>query len=243
MLEDYLKPSDQQFDSGFGATAQGFYDAAKALDTDKHKKGFGMSSTLLPTFYLYRHAIELFLKSGLTMVHRRFCSDFPKVDNEDFPLIEKGDKKSKIFTVHSIQDLQLQLERILSDADAKIKEHCRTDWTKQPDEIEEWINIIESADKGSTMFRYPMTKEQDNDTKKASYKPIDPASLVSEMSRRNENKLPPVMVMAMQNEDGEIVESFIHDASPMPEVLNALRNFAESLSGMQFGMQYEFLKS
>ena len=54
--------------------------------------------------------------------------------------------------------------------------------------------------------------------------------------------MPGVKILALKNDDGEIVETFIHDEQPMAEVFDALKQLAEILSGAQFGMRYEFLK-
>jgi hypothetical protein len=48
--EEFMMPSDRHFDAGFGANADSFHDAAKTLDTDAHKQGFGFNSSRLPMF-------------------------------------------------------------------------------------------------------------------------------------------------------------------------------------------------
>ncbi len=121
MIEEFMMPLDRHFDAGFGATADSFHDAAKVLNSDEHKRGFGLNSSCLPVFYLYRHANELYLKSIVTMLHRRFCSHFPRVKRDDFPSITVDGKAKPIFQVHSILYLYETLRALLNDNSGQIK--------------------------------------------------------------------------------------------------------------------------
>ncbi|RXU06233.1 hypothetical protein B1F69_00065, partial [Pseudomonas syringae] len=60
-----MLPLDRHFDSGFGAVADSFRDAADALEDTP------TLNTHLPVSFLYRHAIELFLKSAIIILHRK----------------------------------------------------------------------------------------------------------------------------------------------------------------------------
>lgn len=243
MIEEFLMPLDRHFDSGFGATADSFHDAAKALDIDDHKNGFGLNSSRLPVFYLYRHANELYLKSVLTILHRRFCSTFPNVQTDDFPTVDVDGKSKRIFQVHSIRHLYRQFRRMLDDNSSNISSVAKTDWTAVPEELDELVDVINDADESSTMFRYPITLDPLNDAKKSSFKRIRPEDAVTEAHQRTENELPGVKILALKNDDGDIVETFIHDENAMPEVFAALKHLAETLSGAQFGMRHEFLSA
>jgi hypothetical protein len=242
MIEEFLMPLDRHFDSGFGATADSFHQAAKALDTDSHKNGFGLNSSRLPVFYLYRHANELYLKSVLTILHRRFCSTFPNV-RTDFPAITVDGKPKRIFQVHSIRHLYRQFRNILNDNASQIVAIAKTDWTAVPEELDASVDLINDADESSTMFRYPITLDPENDAKKSSFKRIYPEDAVAAAHYRTENNLPGIKVLALENNDGEIVETFIHDENAMPDVFVALKHLAETLSGAQFGMRYELLNA
>jgi hypothetical protein len=243
MIEEFLMPLDRHFDSGFGATADSFHDAAKSLDTDGHKHGFGLNSSRLPVFYLYRHANELYLKSLLTILHRRFCSTYPNVRADDFPMIDVDGKPTRIFRVHSIGHLYRQFRKILDDKAPAITAVARTDWTAVPEELDEMVGRINEADESSTMFRYPMTLDPQNDAKKSSFRQIRPEEAVVEAHHRTQHQLPGIKVLALKNDGGEIVETFIDDENAMPDVFAALKYLAETLSGAQFGMRYELLES
>lgn len=65
-----LAPLSEHYDDGFGAVGDAFSNAAKALN--KRNAGDGSTSLDdLPEIYLLRHAVELFLKSGIIIMHRR----------------------------------------------------------------------------------------------------------------------------------------------------------------------------
>ncbi|MDF7802087.1 hypothetical protein P4C99_21630 [Pontiellaceae bacterium B1224] len=241
MFEEFLMPLDRHFDSGFGATANSFHEAAKALDVDAHKTGFGLSSSKLPVFYLYRHAIELYMKSILTILHRRFGSSFPNIKQTDFPKIKVKEKSEPIFRVHSIAHLFDEFRSLLEKNSDQINSIGKTDWTKIPKGVDEQVELIDKADKASTMFRYPMTLDPLNDKKKHSFKSIPPNEAIAEAHHRTNSKLPGVMVLALKDENENIVESFIHDGQPMPEVFNALKMLVDTLSGAQLGMRHEFI--
>jgi hypothetical protein len=243
MIEEFLMPLDRHFDSGFGATADSFHDAAKALDDDAHKQGFGLNSSRLPVFYLYRHANELYLKSVLTVIHRRFSSSFPTFKKDDFPSIDVDGKAQLIFRVHSIQHLYRQFRTLLKDNASGIAAIAKTDWTALPKELDGIVDLINDADESSTMFRYPITLDPQNDVKKSAFKRIDPQDAVASVSHRMENKQPGVKILALKDDDGDIIETFIHDENAMSDVFEALKKLAETLSGAQFGLRYELLNA
>jgi hypothetical protein len=242
MIEEFLMPLDRHFDSGFGATADTFHDAAKALDRDEHKNGFGLNSSRLPVFYLYRHTNELYLKSILTILHRRFSSTFPRVKRDDFPSITIDGKAKRIFQVHSILNLHGTLRTLLNDNVEQIKAISGTDWISVPDDVEKMVKLIDEADEASTMFRYPVTLDPLNDAKKSSFKRIHPEDAVAAAHHRANQNMPGVKILALKNDNNEIVETFIHDEQAMREVFDALKQLAEILSGVHYGMGYEFLR-
>ena len=236
-------PLDRHFDSGFGATANSFHEAAKGLDIDDYKNGFGLNSSRLPVFYLYRHAIELYVKSVLTILHRRFGPIYPKVQGDDFPKIDVNGKQKQIFTVHSIRHLYRQLCSILSINASQIASISKTDWSAIQEELDRLVDIIDDADDSSCMFRYPITLNQKNDAKKSSFKRIRPEDAIALAHCKAEDKLSGIQILALQNDDGEILETFVHDNNVMPEVFAALKHLAATLSGVQLGMRYEMLNT
>ena len=69
-----FKPLTHQFDDGFGIIADAFNEAALRLERFSEQERFINSS--LPIAYLYRHAIELYLKSIVIVLHRNLQIPF-----------------------------------------------------------------------------------------------------------------------------------------------------------------------
>lgn len=241
MIEEFLMPLERQFDSGFGATANAFHEAAKAIDTEEHSFGFGLSRSRLPVLYLYRHANELYLKSILTILHRRFGPHYPRIKSDDFPVITVKGKSKKIYDVHSILNLYSEFRGMLSNNASLIKGIGKTDWTDVPDGLDEIAELIDNADKVSTMFRYPITLDTLIDAKKSSFKDIHPVAALAKTHAHTDVGKSGVFIVAVENDDGEIVNTFIHDEDPMPDVYEALKKLSNTLASAKFGMLTEFL--
>ena len=105
MIEEYFKPLTLQIDSGLGSTADSFYYAAQTLENNQESKyGFGIGGGKLPLLYLYRHSIELYLKSVITLIYRVCPSQNDRLKSDDnLPLLIENNKEKKIFNVHSIR--------------------------------------------------------------------------------------------------------------------------------------------
>lgn len=242
MIEEFFMPLDRHFDSGFGATADTFHDAAKSLDTEEHKHGFGLNRSRLPLFYLYRHANELYLKSVLTILHRRFSPTFPNVPKGEFPTIDDANGKPReIFRVHSIRDLSRQFRTLLNANALHLLSVARTDWTAIPTDFDLMVNLIDAADNKSTMFRYPLTLDPVNDANKSSFKQVSNEDAVAAAAYRAENGLPGVMILGLKDNNDEILDTFIYDESVMTDVFVAHKKLADLLSGLQFGLRVELL--
>ena len=243
MFSEFLLPLDRQFDSGLMTTANAFSDAATVINKDNNDKRLGLSGNQLPIFFLYRHAIELHFKSILTIIFRRFTPSYPQVDKEIFPTISVNSKKKRIFEVHSIKDLYNEFISLLKKYETDIKQIAKTDWTNVPSEIIEWIDIIDEADKASTMFRYPFTTDHATDKMKSAFKQIPPEDIIKENHTHNASGLQGRMIFALKNEKNVIVEAFVRDDEPMKEVLNALTHLADMLTGVNLGILCELIKS
>jgi hypothetical protein len=63
-----LMPLDAHYDSGFGAVAESFREAATTLRKAVPDPAFFGH---LPQSFLFRHSVELFLKSEIIILHRK----------------------------------------------------------------------------------------------------------------------------------------------------------------------------
>ena len=86
MLNNLLLPFDQHFDDGFHAVGRAFKESADRLATSG-EENFSFSNSHLPINYLYRHSIELFLKSAILTIHRALQ-------------LRNGDGKESKYPVH-----------------------------------------------------------------------------------------------------------------------------------------------
>lgn len=146
MIEEYFKPLTLQIDSGFGSTADSFYYAAQALDQNpESSRGFGIGGGKLPILYLYRHAIELYIKSVITFIYRICPQDETLKTDDNFPKLIEKDKKKKIFNVHSISILFENFLLILERNRKFIKSRSGHDWFYIPEEIPELIKKLKNT--------------------------------------------------------------------------------------------------
>ncbi|MGH9638275.1 MAG: hypothetical protein ACRD72_25860, partial [Candidatus Angelobacter sp.] len=64
-----MMPLEEHYNDGFGAVGDAFRRAAETLN--KNNSDGPMLWSHLPEIYLLRHAVELFLKSGIIIMHRK----------------------------------------------------------------------------------------------------------------------------------------------------------------------------
>src|SRR5690554_3997430 len=94
-------PLEEHPDKGFGAMADSFEEAAKILSKSENT----LEKAHLPINYLRRHAIELFLKSIIILLHTKF--EIPYGDNPDTstPQVLVNDEWKLMNRIHSIRQL------------------------------------------------------------------------------------------------------------------------------------------
>ncbi len=232
MIYWLLTPLDQHFDSGFGGLANAFGDAAKRLSADKDSGS--LFNRRLPVCFLHRHAIELYLKSAITILHRRFRMPNPSDKHEPMPVVKVGDKWKPIHAVHSILTLYDHLCVLLIVAEKALQEIARSEFAF-PREMRDWIRTVDESDAGSTYFRYPTTREGGIDAAKSAMKQVEPEMLEQKM--RSES--PKVSAFVLVDDEGNAVEAFEHDEGAVETVLDALRRASDVLAGFHAAMRAE----
>ena len=240
MIEEYFKPLALQIDSGFGSTADSFYSAAQALEsTQDHKYGFGMGGGKLPLLYLYRHCIELYLKSAITLIER-LKPNHSDNDEDVFPTIKENGKNKKIFNVHSINTLFLNYLETLERNKIFIKSRSGYDWFVIPKEISFLIEQVEKYDKNSTMFRYPVTMDSNLDYEKSTFKKcvFENKEIVIDTKLKSK----PNIFLLVQGDNNDIVESYVSDNDAVTEIHDVLKELASQLSGLHFGLTTDLIR-
>ncbi len=221
-------------DSGFGATADSFKEAADKLKENAVKSDF---NNHLPINFLYRHAIELYLKSAIIILHRRLKIPYGTVPFNSEPMAKVGSTWELICKVHSIAALWLYLQVLFEQQSTFLKSNTKTDWTF-PSDVSDWVKTIEENDPRSTYFRYPNVRNVSKDKEKSSWKEIDPDKLLDATIKSTEaGKYAKIFVE--ENQKGEAVRAYMYDDEALKELNNVLKQMADLFEGVHFGMRAE----
>ena len=178
MIEEMMLPFRYHFEGGFYATAEAFKTAAEKLgeDNDRSAKFFNGH---MPVNYLYRHSIELYLKSMIVTLVRALKLPLDGGKSSDDPAnVLLGPKKRPLTKTHSLQLLLNELDKLLKDNEAALEARDAENWDIPP-ELRECIAIIEAHDEASMFSRYPFSKSQFDDAK-AGFLKVD----VEKLSKR-----------------------------------------------------------
>lgn len=233
MLEQFFMPLDRHFDGGFNATGDAFKAAAAKLAESPVVMGV-VTNTHLPINYLFRHAIELYLKSMILILTR-------VIEKSDSPL-DPTTVKVQVFkdkpltSVHSLKTLMDETQRLVTANSAEIARLTPTDWNTPP-ELLSWIDTIEQHDAGSTFSRYP-TSKSNFDNMKSSFQSVELDSLAKKMEKHKPGEKGHFALL-MKNDDGEIVEAFTMRDEILPELRTALVEASNLLSNASAALQAE----
>jgi hypothetical protein len=222
------KPFAEHIDDGFGAIGDAFHEAASRLEALIEKEPF-LNATL-PIAYLYRHAVELFLKSCIVVLHRALRIPFGG-KQPDEPSIKTKDNWVSIRHVHSIGDLYGYLTELLAEQIDNLMKLTTTDWRTIPDELGQWIARIEESDKTSTFFRYPGL----GDELKSDFRQSSVQEIWSSLAPDRE----PMKGFLQFDEDDNTVAAFCLDPSRIEPMMDALRKASETLSTLYFAFRSE----
>ena len=228
-----MTPLHKHADLGFGATADSYKDAADTLKANgaEHSHFNGH----LPINFLRRHAIELYLKSGIIIFHRVLKLPFGEKPWDSDPMVRiSGTMWRPLYKTHSIKTLHNYFFQLFIEHTDFLVSNTRTNWNFPP-ELADQINTVELFDPDGTHARYPVTKDAAIDQVKSS---IAERSCDEILARMKEEKKP-VKAFLMVNDDSEIVQSFSLNSDPMPELTAALKAVAEMLHDCHAAMRGE----
>lgn len=232
-MQYLMAPLEEHYDGGFGATAEVFFRAAEVLSK---QKGPHVFFEHLPHNFLLRHAIELFLKSGIVIIHRKLKLPFGPEPSTSHPMVQVEDEWKPFHKVHSIADLYAHWKTIITTHEGRLQTLCRHEapWSV-PEGLDIWIGTIEKADPGSTYYRYPVTRDPEADKKKSLFKEVP----VEELLPENRPKDRWIRALAVQNEAGEIVRAFSLDYPAEKETTEHLVAAANTLNNYHAMMRIE----
>jgi len=231
-MQYMLIPLNQHFDGGLGATGEAFEEAANLLSNSEDARA---NNIHLPINFLYRHAIELYLKSMIVILHRALCIPYGGHPHVGSGFVLTKGKWKPIHNVHSLATLWAYFLELTHNHKNELEKRCRTDWQEIPDGLDSAINEIEQADASSTLFRYPDERRPDADKAKSSWKPKTPEEMFSHAASGGK----PVKAFLVLRSDDSISQSFQYDDAPLAELSKLLAETASILSGAHTGLRVE----
>jgi hypothetical protein len=225
----WFRPLHLHFDDGFGAVGDGFQEAALCLEGVLEENQF--FNSYLPLAYLYRHAVELYLKSVIIIIHRGLELSFGSLPSSATPMIQADEGWIPIGGVHSVSKLYRYFKTLMDTNMTKLLAAINADWTPLPGELANWIALIDAFDERSTFFRHPGIAGVD----KSELGESSIAQLAASMGPRSE----PTKGLFEFNEDEQVIGIFQRDRSGLDKILTVLRDTADQLSILHFTLRCE----
>lgn len=216
-----ITPPESHFDRGLGISAWRFRDSAKLLLESENSRDL-----LSPIGYLQRHAIELYLKSLIFILHRKYGIKFGKGFNLENPAILVNGKWRPFSNTHNLSDLYKYFRSVFDMSIELLPKS--TDWSIS-DEIEKQINLVSGYDPKSTYFRYPKASSESQDKKKSSIQPIDLASALDRSGSSDSN---PIKCAVMLDSEDNVVATYDLVPESLEDLRKALTEIMEYLNNM-----------
>jgi hypothetical protein len=228
MIKYKLSSIDTHADKGFGVTAEAFKEAADRLNKVNFFDSV-MAQGEMPVLYLYRHSIELFLKSLIMHIHEELSIPYlsnPNSGNHPFALNEKGNPMY-IENCHSLKILFDYLCTLTKEHDVALQSHApKANWLITG-RIRGNMRTIHDIDEKSDYFRYPISRNQSKDKDKYSVKKVTKKEL-SKVLKNDQGK--GKMLFATKNNDGELQDVYMRDEGILKESFTSLTQTADFLS-------------
>lgn len=230
-----MMPLEHHIDGGLGAIGEAFEEAAKTLAANARE--IDTSHPHLPISFLYRHAIELYLKSVIVVIHRTLQVPYGPNPHEGPAFLPVEGKWKPLHRVHSVGTLWTRFVELVAIHAEELGERWQTNWQAIPDELPGMIKVIEKADASSTFFRYPDGRDLVAEAAKSSWKQADPEALLAQLQQPGAK---PVKSLMLLQPDGETITAmFQHDSAPLAELTRILAAVADQLSNAHIGLRVE----
>lgn len=218
-------------DKGFGITADSYYKSAEHLMTNHFEHYDVTQQAEMPQNFLYRHAIELYLKSLIIIFHRKLKINYRNVpfDSEEPEIFTDG-KWRKLYTCHFIDKLyEYWLNNLLlPNIDVLNEKAPKGDW-QETKKITNLFPVISKYDQDSSYFRYPITKNSSLDTKKYTmqkFKATNMEQFIKEIQEQKSEAKKGTFTMLLVDDSDNIVEAFKQTENVLSDVRDALKEVA-----------------
>lgn len=219
-----------QIDKGFGLTADAYKKSAEFLEKNDFDHFNLTQQAEMPQNFLYRHSIELYLKSLILIFHRKLKINYGdySFDSEN-PQIRIKQKWENLFNCHDIKILyEYWLDDLFHPNINQLNEISIDYNWKYEKEIIDKINLFSEFDKDGSYFRYPISRNSMLDVKKNSMQKIKIKNQDSIVNKIKEKK--GLVMLLIDNEDN-IVEAFKKEKEILVEIKNNLKEISSILEG------------
>lgn len=223
-------------DLGFGITAVSYYHSAEHL-MNNHFENYDVTQQAeMPQNFLFRHSIELYLKSLIIIFHKKLKINYGNVDfesNEPEALVDE--KWKKLYTCHYIDKLyEYWLNNLLLPNIENLKKLApKGDW-EEYEKVTELFKIISKYDQDSSYFRYPITKNSALDVEKNTMQKFKAKGnledYIKEITEKKGKKKGRITMLLVDEKDN-ITEVFHKEENILPDVRNALYEVATYFCG------------
>jgi len=234
-MQYLMAPLEEHYDDGFGAVGEAFRLAAERLAKANDAERIFWDD--LPVIFLLRHAVELFLKSGIIIMHRimKLAYDSEPHSSAKPLLLTSSGLWKPLFKTHDLPELYWYWKRLISEhkESLTVLTKYKPDMSVPP-ELDNWIDVIGTADPNSDYFRYPVSKNRTADKEKSSFKEVAVESLFP--SEKSSEK---VRALVTKDGEGNWVRAFKHDASTNKNIEEAAWKASKMLSDFHAMMRIE----
>lgn len=232
ILNIYITPPDKHFDKGLGISAANFRDAANLLlDSQESKNLFS------PVSYLQRHAIELYLKSLIYILHKKYNILFGESYSLDNPAILVNDKWKPLSNTHNLSDLYGYFKKIFSQCFELLPK--TTDWNIS-EKLGDNISLVSGYDPKSTYFRYPESGNQNQDRRKSNVQPMDFKDI---LKKNSSSKLTsPIKCSIIFDSNDNVVGSYSLFSKPLENLKKALLEILDYIHNLHCAFLGELTK-
>jgi hypothetical protein len=219
-MQYLFTPPNTHYDGGLGATADQFSTAAESLE-----KNDSSMAGVLPKSYLQRHALELWFKSFIVIIHKKFNIPYGVNFSQAKPAILVNGKWKSLSNTHNLSELYSYFHNIYESNKTKVPEGVNWDF---PDKIEKQVKLVSGSDPKSTYFRYPESSNETQDSKKATVQK-ESLELMMENSKKSGKAFKAFICV---DSDYNVQESFNIGTSPLPAILKALKELNDFFKGV-----------
>ena len=228
-----MLPLRWHYDGGYGAMAVAFFDSAKKLRKEQEPVLF---LEHLPIDFLFRHAIELYLKSGIVIVHKRLNLLFDDGGDGSKPVVLHKGKPCLLERIHTIGSLFAHWKGLVVTHEAALKACCKFqgEWTIEA-AADGWVTSIDEIDAAGTFYRYPSRKNEQEDDNKSPFKAISLEEAFALLPATGKK----IFALGLENADGEMVGNFVLDDESGNETGAALEQLAVWLNNYHAMMRFE----